>query len=347
MPDKTAIGISSELRQYIEALVEEVVLEGKPFEDYKKYLRRFCNAEGVDYFTLERNLIEFIALAKNRKASHKKGESLMAKSLRQDIYLSKSFIDQLLASTENTQNIDEKNCDTPLIIRNGIVYGNRDYDFKKRIERRIEIPPVINGETVNIIGDFAFKQMGLESVVIPPTVNRIGFHAFERCGAVVIVIPDSVTAIEEGAFSRCSNLIRIDMPKALRVIETKQFFECKNLIEIDIPQGVTLIRREAFRDCGFTSMVIPDSVSVIESMAFYCCKSLSSLTLSKKVTRIDDFAFGSCKSLISLVIPDSVISLSRLAIIGCDNLKDLTIGHDNYNIIKDTLPPSVTIHFSD
>ena len=56
MSDKTALGISEELRQFIEALVEEVVFEGKPFENQKKYLQRFCEAEGVNYDTLECNL---------------------------------------------------------------------------------------------------------------------------------------------------------------------------------------------------------------------------------------------------------------------------------------------------
>ncbi len=56
MPDKTALGISEELRQFIEALVEEVVLDGKPFENHKKYLQRFCKGEGVDYNQLETNL---------------------------------------------------------------------------------------------------------------------------------------------------------------------------------------------------------------------------------------------------------------------------------------------------
>ena len=56
MPDKTALGISEELRQFIEALVEEVVLEGKSFETPKKYLQRFSEAEGLDFVPLEETL---------------------------------------------------------------------------------------------------------------------------------------------------------------------------------------------------------------------------------------------------------------------------------------------------
>ena len=56
MPDKTSIGISDLLRQFIEALVEEVVFEGKPFDNQKKSnLQSFSQEEGVDYATLEKN----------------------------------------------------------------------------------------------------------------------------------------------------------------------------------------------------------------------------------------------------------------------------------------------------
>jgi len=48
--------ISGELRQCIEALVEEVVLGRKSFENHKKYLPRFCESEGINYRQLETDL---------------------------------------------------------------------------------------------------------------------------------------------------------------------------------------------------------------------------------------------------------------------------------------------------
>ena len=55
MSDKTTIGPSPLLRQYIEALVKEVMLEGKTFDNQKKNdLQRYSQDEGVDYATLEK-----------------------------------------------------------------------------------------------------------------------------------------------------------------------------------------------------------------------------------------------------------------------------------------------------
>ena len=100
MPDKTAIGVSPELRQYIEALVEEVVLEGKLFENHKKYLGRFCAAEGLDQGTLEKNLSDFFDLLEEWGNLHTKASSMMAKILGQECFLSAPFIDKLLSDKE-------------------------------------------------------------------------------------------------------------------------------------------------------------------------------------------------------------------------------------------------------
>ncbi len=67
MRDKIALGISEELRQFIEALVNEVVLEGYSFKNHKKYLQRFCEAEGLDYASLENNLMIFFEIAEEWK----------------------------------------------------------------------------------------------------------------------------------------------------------------------------------------------------------------------------------------------------------------------------------------
>ena len=67
MHDKSFIEISEELHLYIEALVEEVVLEGKPFENHKHYLRRFSEAEGIDYEILEKKLRSLFSTAEKIK----------------------------------------------------------------------------------------------------------------------------------------------------------------------------------------------------------------------------------------------------------------------------------------
>ena len=97
MPDKTALVVSEELRQYIEALVEEVVLEGKPFENHKKYLHRFCETEGVDYELLDKNLADFFSIMNHYRFVRSKYSTMMAKKLGGSCFLSETVIDKLIS----------------------------------------------------------------------------------------------------------------------------------------------------------------------------------------------------------------------------------------------------------
>lgn len=77
--DKTVVEISTELRQYIDALVEEIIFEGQSFEIHKRYLRRFCEREELDYDRLEADIEAFLkeANALGASANEQQVESLL------------------------------------------------------------------------------------------------------------------------------------------------------------------------------------------------------------------------------------------------------------------------------
>ena len=47
-------------RGFVESMVEEIILEGKPFESYKDELKTQCKVEGIDYENLVYDLENFI-----------------------------------------------------------------------------------------------------------------------------------------------------------------------------------------------------------------------------------------------------------------------------------------------
>lgn len=62
----------------------------------------------------------------------------------------------------------------------------------------------LNGAST--IGEYAFYQCALTSVVIPSGITSIGNFAFSDCGSLAsITIPDSVTSIGDSAFYNCAS----------------------------------------------------------------------------------------------------------------------------------------------
>jgi hypothetical protein len=64
--------ISEGLQEYINAMVEEIVLNGENFEKNKKWLKKYSENEGIDYEEYENSLsdfFEFLSDYKNTKSS--------------------------------------------------------------------------------------------------------------------------------------------------------------------------------------------------------------------------------------------------------------------------------------
>lgn len=90
---------SEALRMYIETLAEEVVLKGSSFNDQKKWLQRYCEMEGVDYATLEKNLMDFFEVMEEWKQHRLKSSELMAKMLAEECGLSDNLVENLCLAT--------------------------------------------------------------------------------------------------------------------------------------------------------------------------------------------------------------------------------------------------------
>ncbi len=92
----------------------------------------------------------------------------------------------------------------------------------------------------------------------------------------------------------------------------------------DTYEGLTVktIYSQAFYQNGtITSVIIPDSVTSIGSMAFGFCYNLTSVVIGNSVTSIGSFAFMRCNNLTSLVIGDSVTSIGSDAFSKCSKLQ--------------------------
>lgn len=215
------------------------------------------------------------------------------------------------------------------------------------------------------IGEYAFSDCtGLTNVMIGTKVTDIGSWAFGDCTSLTdVTIPNSLTSIRDNSFYNCSSLTNITIGTNITSIGSYAFYQCVSLPSVTIPASVTNIGGFAFDRCtsltaitvdasnsfycsvagvffnkstntliqcpaGKTgSYTIPDSVTNIETEAFYQCSSLTGVTIGNRVATIGDRAFYGCESLTDVAIPDSVTSIGDYAFYQCTSLTSAMIGN--------------------
>ncbi len=82
---------------------------------------------------------------------------------------------------------------------------------------------------------------------------------------------------------------------------------------------VRVIGEKAFKDYDMESVYLPDSVTLIQSQAFYSCSNLKSVNIPDSVTEMHDYVFGWCESLSELKLPNSVTEIGDSLLHYCED----------------------------
>ena len=82
------------------------------------------------------------------------------------------------------------------------------------------------------------------------------------------------------------------------------------------------------------TITMEDGVTSIGTYAFYLCKNLTTIKVSKTIENIGDNAFCYCESLTNILIPDSVKSIGEWSFANCTDLKSFATGNSLKNIEK-------------
>ena len=171
-------------------------------------------------------------------------------------------------------------------------------------------------DCITSIGDYAFADTNLDSLVLPAELNSLG-----RCilsgnkGVTEIVIPKTLSSTG----SSYSNLIEGDGPFAesnvqtaviesgMTVIPEHLFHKNSTLTSVEIPDTVTGISRYAFTQTSLTSIKIPDTVTRIgESVLAYT--KLTELKLPSNIEYLGRTILGGNKGVTEIVIPKTLSS---------------------------------------
>lgn len=171
-------------------------------------------------------------------------------------------------------------------------------------------------KTENATAEDIAKVYKQYTVVLPDTLESIGQEAFRSCGISYIEIPESCTNVGEKAFEE-SRIYSVKIPDSLKIIKERTFARCYILdgekIEISSNSKLQEIQKEAFSECCFlyTTAFLKDlkNLKTIGENAFAnCC------AYRKTGTIIANNAWGEnilASGLREVILPDSVTELCK------------------------------------
>ena len=197
------------------------------------------------------------------------------------------------------------------------------------------------------IADYAFSLGdGLNDVTIPESVMYIGNYAFFNCSSLSeITIPNSVKTIGEYAFCNCTGLTTLTIGSSVTNISKRAFDNCRHLTSVSYNGDVADWCRITFDSTDGTSnplwsahnlyinnelvtnLIIPETITRVNPVAFYSAQCLTSVTIPNTVTTIGYIAFAGCNGISNLTIPNSVTSIDDLAFCSWTGLTSVAIGN--------------------
>ena len=93
--------------------------------------------------------------------------------------------------------------------------------------------------------------------------------------------------------------------------------------EYEVNNNVKKIGKNAFKESNIEKIILPDTITDIEEEAFYGCKKLKEIGISKNLTRIRKRVFYNCTGLKEVTIPKLVVEIEDEAFYNCCNLNIL------------------------
>jgi tetratricopeptide (TPR) repeat protein len=175
----------------------------------------------------------------------------------------------------------------------------------KGTDTEITIPSQIHNLPVTVIGDNAFWDSEITSVIIPNTVTTINDMAFWNNKLTNIIIPNGVIAIGDDVFS-LNPISSINIPATVKRIGNTAFtsFDITD-ITVDsantnyISEGGVLFNKSKTELILYASQkiensyTIPVSVTLIKNRAFNLIGSnLTNITFERNDVKIEDDAFA-------------------------------------------------------
>jgi len=148
----------------------------------------------------------------------------------------------------------------------------------------------------NAIPDYCFYRCTKLKHFDFSAIKKVGQYAFRESGLQEVCLPKNIEILECGTFSRCNGLRSVTWNCKCDVIPADCFYECTNLKQFDF-SGIEKIGKHAFEGSGLQEVNLPENINVVLVGAFERCGELQSATWSHKCELIPSNCFEGCLKL--------------------------------------------------
>ena len=227
---------------------------------------------------------------------------------------------------------------------------------------KVKLPAKHKGRPVIAIGENAFANEEMHTVILSDSIKDVGYKAFFGCKNLVniqlndgltalgvaslgecdalvsVTIPDSISTIRPGTFENSDSLRSVKLPKSLTAIHHLAFMGCPGVSELSISDGNEKYRVQS--NClieissgtvvlAVSGAKIPDdgSITAIGEGAFMGLNGIRFLTIPESVTHIGVSAFEGCPMLQEVEMK-GVKTIGQRAFFGCRILSNVVIGNE-------------------
>lgn len=142
-----------------------------------------------------------------------------------------------------------------------------------------------------VITGLTEKGKTAEDIVIPDTCTEIGQSAFENVKMKSVVIGAGVEAIGDSAFYQCTKLEAISFPASVQTIGKRAFYFA-SLKTITFSEGLVEIGEEAFACTDVETVTLPESLVTIGRAAFNPCPKVHGFYIPASMENISMETFG-------------------------------------------------------
>lgn len=213
---------------------------------------------------------------------------------------------------------DLKYCNIPTSVK--LIYP---YAFMRTSLESATIPASCTG-----IGASAFQEAALKNLSFADGSNtlEIGEWAFHETHVTSLVTPKRLKALWANAFSYCKSMTDVVLNGTFTEIPEFCFSSCSGILRFTVNAPITVIGQNAFSNAMTNVQTFKISTNTLRSIGSFAFHHTGLTTagqelLKEGMTTISMGLFEGCNRLTSVVIPTTVASIGGGAFEGCPNIR--------------------------